>query len=339
MIWMNQEADRKESATHERSRKEEEQIQVAIALAGGIENLVQIAKEYAISPKPHQGDWTVVQALREFSKEVAEKDWEYKYYRNMQTQFRRVQDDLGDKELGSLTVSTIYTYLVGVRDSVGYQTARQTRTVLSKVFGHAVLKGRIQTNIIRDVPGIRRAKGETQEIEYLSCDEVETLFDVMQQNEQYTMLLPWMTLGLYAGLRSEEIIKDGEWVLPLDSIDEEHREIVVSKTVAKRAGGVPRPRVIDDLPNAFWAYWKLAKKHRVESPTELDSLRRDLFAGTGIVKDFHSLLRHTYATHASALLGEETVARQLGHQTTTILNRHYKASVSKRVAKRYFKED
>lgn len=48
--------------------------------------------------------------------------------------------------------------------------------------------------------------------------------------------------------------------------------------------------------------------------------------------------RHSYATYCAALHGMDYAAEQLGHESTTMLHRHYRGLVRQRreVAERYF---
>lgn len=173
-------------------------------------------------------------------------------------------------------------------------------------------------------------RSEEHEVQYLSPAQTRKLLRLLRPNFR-----AGFALGLYAGLRPFEALR-----MRWEDIQIQSRRIRVPAHVSK----IRRPRMIERVPPILWALLRpLAKRTgRVmpgadeQSALYLYMAERQRLRRLG-VELTHDVLRHTFATHFSALTGDATLcARVLGHYKLLTLIAHYDGVATRAQAKDYF---
>lgn len=195
--------------------------------------------------------------------------------------------------------------------------APKTRNVyltdLQTIFAWGVAQGHVGLN---PCEGVARATLEDGEIASLSVAQCRRLLETCR--EGWPELLGYVTLGLFAGIRPEELAR-----LTWDAVDAEAGTVVVSGARSKTR----RRRVVDLEPNA--RAW-LAFAKRTESkvvPPNFTRRWKALRKAAGLLEDWpHDALRHTYATyHYAHFQDEARLQVQMGHASAALLHQHYRA--------------
>lgn len=143
-------------------------------------------------------------------------------------------------------------------------------------------------------------------------------------------LAPMLALGFFAGLRTEEALRL-EWT----AIDRAQGFIRVSAAQAKTREGRLVPIV---PPLDLWLDRWTARAGRIVdmSPSTVSRERdaiRDLFGGSWPA----NAPRHSFASYRLAATGDSArTAHELGHESTDMLYRHYRALVTPEAAAAFF---
>jgi integrase len=202
------------------------------------------------------------------------------------------------------------------------------RTQLSRIryvsyfFNYAIRKGWAQLNpadkIMRPiqddaVPGI------------FTVDEAGSLLEHADKFE----LLPYIALGLFAGVRAAEIQR-----LDWSAVNFDSREIVVGASIAKK-----RSRRITGMNDTLIAWLQPFRGSTGPIVNGLNFTRRmaKLKKSAKIMNWPNNACRHSFASYGVPVWGAQYVAEQLGHRGgEEVLHNHYKALVSKHDAEKYW---
>ena len=175
---------------------------------------------------------------------------------------------------------------------------------------------------------------ESKEVEILSNDQVIALFEAaMQEKEKVRqVMVPYLVLGLFAGLRPEEAQKmRWEWIEPLDE--------------EKRIAQVKVPAGISKINESRYAElseagWNLMKPYLKQSEPIGWSRRafrriRDKadFAGSAWPAD---CIRHTYASSWLAVHKDRAHLAEIMGNSPAIIRKHYKRAIPINDAEGYF---
>lgn len=220
---------------------------------------------------------------------------------------------------------------------------------LRTIFEWARENGAVASNPCEKV---KRAALDDTEIDSLSAHRcarilIRTLRPAGQgffQGEDFRPLLPYVSLGLFAGIRPEELKR-----LTWSEIDREERTIVVMGRAAKTrqrrvvdisenlAAWLDRVPASDRqgsiVPPNFRKRWERLRRavgFRIKMPGEIDAPAR-------LLPWPHDVLRHTFATmHYAMHRNEMLLQTQMGHQSSAVLFQHYRALATKREAERFW---
>lgn len=220
---------------------------------------------------------------------------------------------------------------------------------LRTIFEWAREQGAVAVNPCEQV---KRSALEDTEIESLSVHRcarilIRTLHPARRgyfQDEDFRPLLPYVALGLFAGIRPEELKR-----LSWSEVDTEERTVVVMGRAAKT-----RQRRVVDLsdnlvawldqvpqedqegkivPPNFRKRWERLRRsigYRIKMPGEISAPER-------LLPWPHDVLRHTYATmHYAMHRNEMLLQTQMGHQSSAMLFQHYRALATKREAEMFW---
>ena len=189
---------------------------------------------------------------------------------------------------------------------------------LSALFDHCWRRGYIKEN-----PCLRVEKPhvEVGVPEILSVDQCEGLMKAALETDRD--LLPELALGLFAGVRPNEIAR-----LDWSRIDLQRNLLTVDAAASK----VRHRRLVNLHPTCV-VWLKLGG----ELPSGLNRRRRmDALKEAANIQSWpHDVLRHTAASHLVALHGARIAAETLGH-SETMLFKHYRELVTSQETARFW---
>ena len=253
---------------------------------------------------------------------------------------------LGDSKINEISGRDLKNSLLGIGRS--FRTLRNYRSIWSEVFKFAK-----QRRYILDNPFDDLSKEDVKEIigsgddwnppGILEIKEVELLLSTALAKPEL-QLLPAIILGLFCGVRTEEI-KQLKWEnIKLDDSDP---HVVIPREIAKKR----RMRHVHISPNAI--DWLLHCKDRTGAITanrfENDYQRRfrALLIKCGFIEKVKgaykshwkiNAMRHSFGTYHFALYGDSIkTSIEMGHKTgDEVLFEHYRSLATKTDAKAFF---
>jgi integrase len=200
---------------------------------------------------------------------------------------------------------------------------------LRAVFNFGIKRGWLETNPISrlDFSPIRRG-----EVVTLTPDETEALIRSAERNDP--ALLPYVSLGLFAGIRPNELQR-----LDWRHIDlvESHIEIVpsVSKTGRRRIIDI-EPGLAEWLNHFIANYGEAAG--RVTPLANLRDRLRAIRKAAGLTHWTQDAARHSFASYWLSAHGDiNKLVLFLGHGSADMLWRHYHRAVKRKDAEAYWK--
>lgn len=260
----------------------------------------------------------VLDELIEIRKAEGKSGW---HLRDLQYKARRFADEFNDRMVASITVSEIASWLVGL--TCAPQTRLNYRRLLHNLFAFAVSRGYSTANPVRNSLAIKVPA--TGAIGILTVDEAEALLI-----HSPASAVPAIAIGLFAGLRREEIAK-----LDWADIDLERRFIEVRAVNAKSA----QRRHVDLSANL--KAWLVPVRRDNGPVRQSEALYRDDLRDArkraGLEKWPHNALRHSFASYHLAMHTDAAyTALQLGHTESSTLFRHYRHLVHADDARKYW---
>ena len=167
--------------------------------------------------------------------------------------------------------------------------------------------------------GVMRPKRDESEPCIFPPDEVARLLSVSYYKDP--KLLPYLTLGLFAGVRPEETMR-----LNWGNITE--HGINISGHKAKT-----RQRRLVTIADNLAAWLKLGGNLPPHNRQKrLEAIRRTAGVAWG-----HDIMRHTFASYHLAYHGSpDRTAHELGHRDTQMLYRHYRQLVTREAAEAFW---
>ena len=241
------------------------------------------------------------------------------------------------KRVSEVTGEMIKSYLNKTKTAKGKHFTNQTKlnrlTKIKQFFNYCMEKPR---EWVKENPcdGIT-ITAESKEVEILANSQVLALLEAAMKEKESVkaMMIPYLALGLFAGLRPEEAQKmRWEWIEQL----EEEKGIVQVKVPAG-ISKISESRYAELLE----AGWNLIKPYIKQSGPIGWSRRafrriRDKagFAGLEWPAD---CIRHTYASNWLALHKERSHLAEIMGNSPAIIRRHYKRAIPIKDAEIYFK--
>jgi integrase len=299
---------------------------------------------------PEGGIKKVHEVVNEFvqikERRQAKGDLKERSLRDVRARAEMLTTLLGDSNINEISGRDLKNSLLGIgRRS---RTLRNYRSIWSEVFKFAK-----QRRYILDNPFDDLSKEDVKEIigsgddwnppGILEIKEVELLLSTALAKPEL-QLLPAIILGLFCGVRTEEI-KQLKWGnIKLDDSDP---HVVIPREIAKKR----RMRHVHISPNAV--EWLLQCKDRTGAITanrfENDYQRRfrALLIKCGFIEKVKgaykshwkiNAMRHSFGTYHFALHGDSIkTSLEMGHKTNDdVLFEHYRSLATKADAKAYF---
>jgi integrase len=241
------------------------------------------------------------------------------YIADLKFRLGQLANALGDKPVCEIRTDEIDDWLRGLR--VSPISRNNSRRVIVTAFGFAVKRGYATDN-----PALKTDKakvvGEAPGI--LSVSEAARLLEAATPD-----ILPYLAVGLFAGLRRAEIERI-DW----SEIDFESGLIKVTAEKSKTS----QKRYVTIQPNL--REWLLPLRQHTGNVTP-QSCFRELFeqarAAAGIDEWPENALRHSFASyHLAHFKNAAATALELGHHDSRITFAHYRELVKPKDGERYW---
>ena len=224
------------------------------------------------------------------------------YRRNL----ARYAKPLHSKRVAEITRRDIAALISGIAATSGGTTASLVRSILARVFGHAVATGIIDVNPVTATPSYEVPK----RTRVLSDPEIAALWQATSEPDDYNLIV---RLCLWCGVRRAEAgglcwseLQDGVWTIP-GARCKNHRDLVLPLASQTLDALARWPRVVGrDLlfggrsPSGF-AAWSLAKS------------RLDARLGLNHDFDVHDLRRTTQTRMVGLGISPHIVNRVMNH--------------------------
>jgi integrase len=229
-------------------------------------------------------------------------------------------DDFKTRRLSEITGEEIGAWLD--EDDWSPRTRINYLTKISQLFNYGLRHRWVDANIVER---IERPTAEDKEPGILSLDQAASLLHHAQGHG----LLPYVAIGLFAGLRSAELSR-----LDWSAVNLTDNSIVVGAQIAKKRSR----RVVEIAPNL--QAWLLNIPNRQGPLVDEGSYREnleDLRQAAGIADWPHNALRHSFASYHLAAYGDAMkTATILGHKDPGVVHNHYKALVVRATALKFW---
>jgi len=233
----------------------------------------------------------------------------------------RLDEQCGRRQLHEVPLAELKTLCTG--EKLAPRTILNRIRLARQVWNHAINRGWAGENIARKLVAPAQ---EDREPGFLPVDEVKRLLQVAGEFE----LLGYVAIGLFAGVRSAELIR-----LDWSCVHRMDREIVIDSRAAKTRS---RRVVTYDDTLAAWLELCLQRHGPIVDRRNLSRDLRRLRRAAGITQWPHNALRHSFATfHLAHHQDPVRTAYLLGHHFgSEMLTRHYRGLTSRGAAAEYW---
>ncbi|MEI6705190.1 MAG: tyrosine-type recombinase/integrase [Deltaproteobacteria bacterium] len=226
-----------------------------------------------------------------------------------------------NQRMSDLTVEEIKAWIDEDEDWSA-RTRINYLTKISQLFNYALKHNWVDTNLVERID---RPSADDTEPKIFTIEEAESLL----KHANKFGLLPYVALGLFAGLRSAELMRlDGK------DVKFEDRAVIVGQQVAKK-----RSRRVVEMCDALHAWLEPLKPLNgpivdvKEFRDNMDELRKaaELKAWP------HNGLRHSFGSYHLSFHGDAVkTAGQMGHRSSDVIHNHYKALVMKTESEKFW---
>jgi integrase len=184
------------------------------------------------------------------------------------------------------------------------------------------------------------AKPTAAETPILTIEEVKRLFEVA--DAAAPQLVPFFALALFGGIRPD--LEDGELIkLTWDMVRLKDKELVIPSSISKTR----KRRLIEMEDNLVqWLEYYVAKRCKAEGIKEVGGVivpKTNLRARMRLVRDLagveweQDITRHSFASyHLPHFKNLLRIIDAMGHRDSSMIEQHYRASVPKDVAAKYW---
>ena len=260
-------------------------------------------------------------AMREFMQAQKAKNLRPSYLENQEIYLTKFISGRERDRVGTITQAILEEWM---SQHTNPSTFRGRWGLLSSFFSYLVNKGYIRQNHMLKIP-VPRIELAAPKI--LAVEEVERLLKTAKETDE--VFLPYFLIGIYCGLRPEEIMRlnadDFRWV----DKPGKSRVIVRSEVSKTRKRRIVRiPKVVD--------HWRpLIEDWAIPGRTTNFRRRFDDVRKRAKVEWSKDVMRHTAASIMVAnFQSAEKAALELGHSTQTLMT-HYREIMTKKDAKEY----
>lgn len=301
--------------------------------------------------RPVGGDRTFNEVIQEIRKEKKEMLEDGTMRENSEKAFRlrskKIEDAFGNSLVRDLTLDEVKDWVDSL--DLAPRTKKNELNCMAEVMIHSVTRKYVAENVLDGLTKKDRAKlygrDEEKEPEILTPNEAERLIQAAYDHPELD-LLAGVTLGLFCGIRTEEIKK-----LDWDAVRLDEGFVTISKNVAKKrsirnvtlsdnakrwltlckdkTGKITRSNFFCDFDRRFNKLLRFAKFTEMVKDGEDEK---------EIVVWKKNAMRHSFGSYHFALHGDSIkTSNELGHkQGDGVLFAHYRALSTNKQAGEYF---
>jgi integrase len=254
-------------------------------------------------------------------------------YESFALQSQSIKRHFGRRGTDLITKNSIVRWLRSMPHS--QRTKQNYLNALRELLKFAVARSYIVKSPADSITSneLKQILGRKKEAEpsILSVEDAKKLLLLAHENPQLGLLAS-VTLGLFCGLRTEEI-KRLDW----SCIQLDRRLLTISASIAKKR----RIRTINIPGNAVSILRHMHQHSGPVAPNRYSSEFQKKFLKLTRLANLEwktNSMRHSFGSYHYALYGDSiATSRELGHKTgDDILFSHYRALVSQEDAKKYF---
>jgi integrase len=239
--------------------------------------------------------------------------------RDLRYRLEKFARTFGKRQLAGISLAELKQWLDDPTQTA--RTRINYATKVSQLYGYAIRHGWTDTNLIER---ISRPTPEAGEPGIFTVEQAALLLE----HAESVGLLPYVALGLFAGIRSAELQR-----LDWSAVKVSERAVIVGAGIAKK-----RSRRVVEITDSLAAWLALCGKPRgpvVDVPDFRKAL--NALAKAAGVEWPQNGLRHSFASYHLAAHGDPTrTAFQMGHTNPRIVADFYKALVTKADAERFW---
>jgi integrase len=261
---------------------------------------------------------TVKQLLAELLDAKESKGVSRRHLDDLRQRAGRFAESFGDRIVATITSREIEEWLDSL--NVGPQTRNHYRNAVRLAFNFAARRGYAtenpaakteKANVLRVAPGILTVAQSAHLLENASPE-----------------ILPYIAIGLFAGLRTAEIMR-----LDWAEVDFDSGLVEVKAEKSKTA----QRRFVAMEPNLREWLFRLRKHRGNVTPDDFRKRFDEARAAAGIKVWPNNALRHSFASyHLAHFQNAARTALELGHHDSRITFAHYRELVKPKDAERYW---
>ena len=284
-------------------------------------SLEEAAKYYLKHVVAYQTAPTISQIVDQMVAEAEKNDRRDRTVEDLKSRLETFAENFADRRLNELAVEEIKAW-IDEDEGWSARTRINYLTKISQLYNYALKHNWVDANLAERVD---RPSAEDSEPKIFTVEQAEKLLE----NANRFGLLPYISIGLFAGLRSAELMRlDG------NEVKIEERAIIVGQHVAKK-----RSRRVVEMCDALYAWLKPLKALRgpiVDVKTFRDNMD-ELRKAAELESWPHNGLRHSFGSYHLSFHGDAIrTAQQMGHRSSDVVHNHYKALVLKKEAERFW---
>jgi len=298
-----------------------EAVRAVEKLAPHKATITEAVDHYCEHVLKHRHAPTVTQIVKLLVTEAEGNKRRDRTIKDLRMRLEQFAKNFGDRQLASITREELAAWLndptLGARSRINYAVK------VSQLYNFAIRNKWAEYNIAASIP---RPTAEDAEPEIFTAEQAARLLEHAAEYD----LLPYVAIGLFAGLRSAELLR-----LDWSAVKLAERSIIIGSNVAKK-----RSRRVVEINDTLAAWLPIFAK-RKGMVVELDQRTlykrlTELATATGLEKWQDNGLRHSCASYSLASTGDAVrVAYQLGN-SADMIHRHYKALVTRAAAERFW---
>jgi len=264
---------------------------------------------------------TFLKAASEFQKHKQLENCRSSYLKDIQTRMAALSD-FDAHQLSEITAEELIEYLQD--REMGEVSWNNWRRNLRVFFTWCQGKEWIRKN---PAAGIPEKKVDEEEVEILSLDETKKLLRIAM--DSYQRQVPWLVLGMFAGMRRSEA-QAAQW----EDIDWEQNVIKVRSAKLRSVS----TRYVELTPPAR-AFLEIFKKDSGPMNSGIYARRNELkeiSLKTG-VDCSRNIYRHSFGSyHLAAHRNRNATMDQMGHENLATFVRFYRRPIPKLIAETYW---
>lgn len=307
-------------------------------LTGGI-SIPELAKFYQRHDHVARSRRTVSQTFDEMKAEKDELNLSGRRRRELKNDLKGFVERFGGHEIADVHHPEILAYLRGF--NVGWRRRNNIRDIIVTLYRFAKRKGYLPQDRITAAERIDRLRKPKRTAPIETFTPIEMQAWIANINAEF---LPWLLIGGFSGIRSEEISpdrtshKDG---LRWDDFKWDQRIVKVRRETAK----LDEPRIVPIADNLF--AWLEPYRGRTglvcpKSPTKRETSRLSSITGVKIDGRIVKLawktnaLRHSYGSYRLAIIkNRPQLAEEMGN-SPKMIREHYNEAKTAEEAQAWF---